>query len=89
MDKTEAIQEISRRINVLKDKPVPAKSRAMLRGGMDNINQRRDITRYRKEIGKQKQGYTKQLSCLNEIDVLDKQEIELQKFIEPRLRRWF
>jgi hypothetical protein len=84
MNTIEARQEINRRLNILSQKPIPIKSKVVLRGGMSNINQRRDVTRYADEIGMQKDEYSKQLSALGLLD--SEQEINLGIFNEPRMR---
>jgi hypothetical protein len=90
MNTNEARQEINRRLNILNQKPIPIKNKLILRGGMSNINQRRDTTKYAKEIGTQKEEYSKKLSFLNSLSILDEQaEIDLGTFNEPRWRGWF
>jgi len=95
--------EIERRLKILKEKKVPIMNQRILRGGLRNLNQRKDIRRYGKEIRGQIQSYEKKKLIENQrlIDaqnLLDTQidgdfkvmsfcQTPEEKFIEPKLKR--
>jgi hypothetical protein len=65
MNTEEAKIELNRRLNILNEQKIPKITKRDLRKGMSNLNQRKEIGRYSKNINQQKRNC---LNLLNEIE---------------------
>ena len=90
MNREQAKTELRRRLNILSQKKVPEINKVMLRGGMQNINQRKEIGRFKKEIDAEKQVCSVKLKEINNLLSIENEneepEISLSMFKEPKLR---
>lgn len=93
MNQEEARNELNRRLNILNSKSVPTINKRDLRGGMSNINQRKNIVNFSRNIEREK---VNTLNLLNNLDnqifsamsgESGEQEINLDMFKEPSMNK--
>ena len=89
----EQTNEVNRRLNILNSKKVPVINKRSLREGMKNINQRREIGRYSRDIESQKADCLSKLIerpsnlMMSSFTEQSEPEVDLGIFREPNLRK--